>query len=384
MTSIHDVKPREVVGRETILRFNMQHQAAAYAALEVLESGDVDRIYCDYHDDFVARRQSSAGIIYHFYQVKTKGKANHLWSLREVFALKKSGQKADKGSLQAIQKSFAGRLLLHGLIFKTACREVTLLTNVHFNDEVLSAVKELQSGKPTSKMICFLIEKLGEIFETELGEDAAIEIAKKLSLLPNVKYIGDPENTFAVEAREAIFRYSEVDLTREEAAKIASGLLALVQKKSMTSLEGITQDKLDDSVGIGLQDLLSILSVTPQTYQALIAGVDPKPLRTASFLQRRLSSLGAEESMVEYATQAKVNWDIWLRNARHTYPESQLNFLLQTIAEIRTKWMRSCGEFDVLNQAITGTMSSAQSISALTVDLLFGGVMADWVRKESA
>jgi len=152
----------------------------------------------------------------------------------------------------------------------------------------------------------------------------------------------------------------------------------------MTSLKGITQDKLDDSVGIGLQDLLSILSVTPQTYRALVAGADPKPLRTASFLQRRLSSLGAEESMVEYATQAKVNWDIWLRNARHTYPESQLNFLLQTIAEIRTKWMRSCGEFDVLNQAITGTMSSAQSISALTVDLLFGGVMADWVRKESA
>jgi len=386
MTSIHDVEPREVVGRETMLRFHMQHQAAAYAALEVLESGDVDRIYCDYHDDFVARRQSSTGIIYHFYQVKTKGKANHLWSLRQVFALKKSGQKADKGSLQAIQNSFAGKLLLHALTFKTACREVTLLTNVHFNDEVLSAVKELQSGKPTSKTICFLIEKLGDIFETELGEDAAIEIAKKLSLLPNVKYIGDPEKTFAAAAREAIFRYSEVDLTREEAAKIASGLLALVQKKSMTSLEGITQDKLDDSVGIGLQDLLSILSVTPQTYRALVAGEDPRPLRTASFLQRRLSSLGAQESMVEFATQAKVDWDIWLRNARHTYPESQLNFLLQTIAEIRTKWMRSGGEFIVLNQAITDTMSRAsdQSIQALTSDLLFGGVMADWVRKESA
>ena len=94
MTSIHDVEPREVVGRETMLRFNMQHQAAAYAALEVLESRDVDRVYCDYHDDFVVRRQSSAGTSYHFYQVKTKGKANHLWSLREVFALKKSDRKS--------------------------------------------------------------------------------------------------------------------------------------------------------------------------------------------------------------------------------------------------------------------------------------------------
>ena len=386
MTSLHNVAPREVVGRETTLRFNMQHQAAAYAALEVLESGDVDRVYCDYHDDFVVRRQSSAGINYHFYQVKTKDKANHLWSLCEVFALKKSGQKADKDSLQAVRNSFAGKLLLHALTFKTACREVTLLTNVHFSDDVLNAVQELQSGKPTSKKICFLIKQMGNIFEAELGKDAAIEIARKLSLLPNVKYIGESEKTFAAEAREAIFRYSEVDLTREEAAKIASGLLALVQKKSMTSIKGMTPDKLDDSVGIGLQDLLSILSVTPQTYRALVAGADPKPLRTASFLQRRLSDLDAAEGMIEFATRAKVEWDIWLRNARHTYPESELNFLLQTITDIRTQWMRSSGEWSVLNQAIIKSMAgpSAQNIQTLTRDLVFGGVMADWVRKESA
>lgn len=386
MTSIHDVAPREVIGRETTLRFNMQHQAAAYAALEVLESREIDRVYCDYHDDFVVRRQSSAGTNYHFYQVKTKGKANHLWSLREVFALKKSGQTADKESLLAVQNSFAGKLLLHALTFKNACREVTLLTNVHFSDEVINAVKELQSGKPTSKTICFLIERLGDIFEVELGREAAIEIAKKLSLLANVKYIGDADSTFAAAAREAIFQYSEVDLTREEAAKIASGLLALVQKKSMTSISGVTPDKLDDSVGIGLHDLLSILSVTPETYRALVDGADPKPLRTASFLQRRLSSLGAHESMIEYATQAKVDWDIWLRSARHIHPESLLNFLLQRISEIRVKWMRSGGEFSVLNESISHAIPSAsfQSIQSLTPDLLFGGVMADWVRKESA
>ena len=369
-----------------MLRFNMQHQAAAYAALEVLESGDVDRVYCDYHDDFVVRRQSPAGTNYHFYQVKTKGKANHLWSLSEVFALKKSGQNGDRDSLQAVQNSFAGKLLLHALTFKTACREVTLLTNVHFSDDVVNAVQELQSGKPTSKTICFLIERMGDIFEAELGKDAAIKIARKLSLLPNVKYIGESEKIFAAETREAIFQYSEVDLTHEEAAQIASGLLALVQKKSMTSIKAMTPDKLDDSVGIGLQDLLSILSVTPQTYRALVTGADPKPLRTASFLQRRLSALDAEEDMIEFATRAKVDWDIWLRNARHTYPESELNFLLQTITDIRTQWMRSSGEWSVLDQAITKSMAgtSAQNIQALTRDLLFGGVMADWVRKESA
>jgi hypothetical protein len=385
-SSIHDTAPREIVGRDTTLRFSMQHQAAAFAALEVLESGDVDRVYCDYHDDFVVRRRASKGETFHFYQVKTKAKPNYQWTLREVFALKKSGQKSDKESLKAIQSSFAGKLLLHALTFKTACREVTLLTNVHFNDDVQTAVDELRSGKPASKPLCILIEKLGEIFEVELGKKAALEIASKLTLLPNVKYIGDPEKNFAIEAREAIFQYSEVDLSHEEAAKIASSLLALVQKKSMKSISGLTLTQLDDTVGIGLHDLLSILSVSPQSYRALIAGEDPKPLRTASFIQRRLSALGATDGMIEYASQAKVDWDIWLRTQRHTYLEMHLNFLLQTITEIRRKWMRSGGNFDVLNQSIADAMGTAsvKNIQPLTQELVFGGVMADWVRNESA
>jgi hypothetical protein len=385
-SSIHDKAPRETVGRDTTLRFGMQHQAAAFAALEVLDSGDVDRVYCDYHDDFVVRRRASEGETYHFYQVKTKAKPNHQWSLREVFALKKSGQKTDNESLKAIQNSFAGKLLLHALTFKTMCRKVTLLTNVHFDDDVQAAVNELRTGKPASKAICLLIEKLGEIFEVELGKEAALEIASKFTLLPNVNYIGDPEKNFAVEAREAIFQYSEVDLSREEAAKIASGLLALVQKKSMKSISGLTPTQLDDTVGIGLHDLLSILSVSPQSYRALIAGEDPKPLRTASFIQRRLSALGAIDSMIEYASQTKVDWDIWLRTQRHIYPEMHLNFLFQTITEIRSKWMRSGGDFSVLNTSIADAMAGARvkNIQPLTLDLVFGGVMADWVRSESA
>jgi hypothetical protein len=271
------------------------------------------------------------------------------------------------------------------LTFKTACHEVTLLTNVHFSDDVQDAVAELKSGKPTSKAICFLIDKLGEIFEAELRHEAPIEIAKKLTLLANVKYIGDQEKNFAVEAREAIFKYSEVDLSHEQAAKIAAGLVSLVQKRSMTSIKGLSPAQLDDIAGIGLQDLLSILSISPQIYNALIAGEDPKPLRTASFLQRRLSVAGANESMIEYAAQKKVDWDFWLRNSRHIYPEMDLNFLLQKISEIRRKWMRSGGEFSTLNTAIGDSMSSpaVQKIPSLTSELLLGAVMADWTRKES-
>lgn len=53
MDIIRDKVPREVVGRNTISRFRMQFQAAAYAALEILSGKEVDRVYCDYHDGFV-------------------------------------------------------------------------------------------------------------------------------------------------------------------------------------------------------------------------------------------------------------------------------------------------------------------------------------------
>lgn len=386
MPTIHEVKPREVSGRDTILRFTMQHQAAAYAALEVLDGGEIDKIYCDYHDDFVVRRQSSGAAIYHFYQVKTKEKANYQWSFREVFALKKSGQKSDGESLKAVQNSFAGKLLLHALTFKSACREVTLLTNVHFSDEVEIAVKEIKSGIPTSKAICFLIENLGDIFEVELGREAAIEIAQKLSLQANVSYIGDQQKKFALEAREAIFKYSEIDLSHGEASEIAAGLVGLVQKKSIASLQGLNPSQLDDAVGVGLNDLLSILSISPKTYGALVAGEDPKALRTASFIQRRLSGVGASDAIIEYASQKKVDWDIWLRTARHTYPEMDINFLLEKISEIRSKWLRSGGDFSDLREEIVSYMSSpaVQSIPQLNNELLLGGIMADWVRKESA
>lgn len=48
MESIHDKAPRETEGRSTVVRFRMQFQAAAYAALEIPSGKEVDRVYCDF------------------------------------------------------------------------------------------------------------------------------------------------------------------------------------------------------------------------------------------------------------------------------------------------------------------------------------------------
>lgn len=114
---IHEKAPRETVGRETTNRFRMQFQAAAFAALEILSGKGVDRVYCDYHDDFVVRQNIDGVTEYHFFQVKTKGRANQQWNVDEVFSLKKRGKLDTEEKLAAIRDSIAGKLFVHTIEF---------------------------------------------------------------------------------------------------------------------------------------------------------------------------------------------------------------------------------------------------------------------------
>lgn len=153
MDSIHDKVPRETNGRDTALRFRMQFQAAAYATLEILSGKEVDRVYCDYHDDFVVRRNVGGSIEYHFFQVKTKNKINQQWKVDEVFSLKKTGNLDTEEKLKAIRDSIAGKLFIHTIVFGEQCREVTILSNVHFHDDVYEVVDHLKTGTSNRKHI---------------------------------------------------------------------------------------------------------------------------------------------------------------------------------------------------------------------------------------
>jgi hypothetical protein len=383
--SLGESKPREVVGRDTTLRFAMQHQAAAFAALQILEAGDIKNVYCDFHDDFVVGKLAGGATVYHFFQVKTKTRAKHRWTLAEVFALKKRGQNDDPDSLKAVRESIAGNLLKHSIEFEDACVEVTLLTNVHFEDDVEAAVEQLRSGKPSTKQIEFLIAKFGNIFDSALSDAKILEVVKKFSLLPNVPYIGEDATVFASAAREAIHRYSEIDLTRAEATEIAAGLVALVAKKSMSNLSGLTSNELEQEVGVGINDLLAILSISPEAYQALLRGDDPKALRNASFIQRRLTSAGASDEMVEFASIQKVQWDIWTRTNRHTFLEFDFLFLLQRIDQLCAQWLSSGAQVSSLQSIVTNALAEPEmaKFKSLQKEIFFGGVMAALVKRET-
>lgn len=385
MDIIHEKVPRETVGRDTMVRFRMQFQAAAFAALEILSGKEVDRIYCDYQDDFVVRRTVAGVVEYHFFQVKTKGKANQQWDIDEVFALKKKGELDTTEKLEAIRRSIAGKLFVHTVEFGDQCREVTVLSNVHFKDEVHNLVTDLAAGTSSKKYTRQLIEKFAAIVSPDqpLSPEQLEAARKKLTLLPGVQYIGETLEAFGIAAHNAIWKHSEVELHRHEIEQIARNLVTLVEEKSCAPINGLSKADIDLATGIGLEDLLQVLSISTQVYQTLLQGGDPTAIKTASILQRKLKEAGTPDAMIEAASRLKVSWDVWMRNARHTYPDFTLNMLLEEIDKKCKAWLLGGGVLADLEKCIRELLECplGKQFPVLDIDLLFGAFCASIVRR---
>lgn len=385
MGSIHDTPPRETAGRETVLRFRMQFQAAAYAALEILSGSEVDRVYCDYHDDFVVRRSSPAGLNYHFFQVKTKDRLNKQWTLLEIFALRKRGSIGSGEKLEEVRDSIAGKLFAHTITFGDQCRAVTILSNVHFDDAVLNAITDLQAGGSEEKQVAELIERFGEIFAPghDLTPEALTSARAKLGVAPAVDHIGESLDRFTSAARNAIWTHSEIDLRPQEVDEIARSLVDLVMSKSCSRISGLSKQHLEQATSVGLKDLLEVLSISTPVYETLRSGEDPKAIKSASILQRQLKQAGATDSMVETASRLKVEWDIWLRTSRHVYTEMALESLLQEVETTCSNWLLAGGRLADLRKLLSALFGQQwmAEFKTLSEDLLFGAVLAAMVRR---
>jgi hypothetical protein len=385
--SLAESKPTEQVGRDTLSRYDMQFQAAAFAALEILEGKEVTCVYCDFHEDFVVRREKNGQVSYHFHQVKTKGKLNHQWNLLEIFSLKKKGNKWGDEELKKLQSSFAAKLVSHAFIFADACGSLTLVSNVHFADEVIDFIKACASSNTKQKIAGDYILRANSIFEHNppLSQEEIQKIFSKLVLQPAVGHIGADRESFINSARTAIIKYSEIDLTYYEIKELAKDLLELVYRKSRGPLKNVNEEEILARTSISRDDMLRVLSISPEAYQALLDGHDPNTIRTASILQRVLSKAKANPKMIEYASGSKVEWDMWFRNARHVYKPFDLEFLLQKIDDICSHWRRSGGSITDLRSDIASSFAdpAIKTFADLTPELLLGAILASLVRSYS-
>jgi hypothetical protein len=379
---LHEVKPRENVGRETIARYQAQFRGAAFECLSLLEDETLDRVYCDYQDDFVSRLNVDGNYIYNFFQVKTKGKLNYQWSVNDVVGIRKGAKTCEPAK---ITDSYVGKLLIHTIRFENSCGSVIFLTNVHLNDD-LEGLRDAIEGDSDNNYYKLLLQNFNDALtpESPIEDKNIIERIKKLQLKSNISYLNPYDDKFFTEARETIYQYSEIDLQRSECEEILNSLIFLVERKSFAKLlEEIAEEDLDDIAGVSLAEMLDILSISKAAYQSLRDGGDSQAIKSASIIHRLMSKAGASERMIEFVSDCKVRWDIWFRDKRHTIPEFDLNFILEEIENNAAEWAKFGENLTVLRGRIDKVLSDLddEDLSAnLDRELLLGAVFSFLVR----
>ncbi|EHK2889915.1 hypothetical protein J7G16_004852, partial [Vibrio parahaemolyticus] len=141
-------------------------------------------------------------------------------------------------------------------------------------------------------------------------------------------------NNYEAIVRQAIYDYSEVDLSYTDNQEIIKKLLELVTKKSSGKIENWTLDSIEEQSGISIDDLLSILSISRDAYLCLKGGGDSSAIKNISIIQRFLKDAGADDSIVEYCSKCKLDWDLWRRNNRHNIFELDLNYVTKKVSEL--------------------------------------------------
>lgn len=385
-------KPREQSGRDSFSRYRAQVRSAAMASLSILEGLDVDRVYCDLHDDFVIRKKDGGGFSYIFYQVKTKGKQNHNWSLNEVFGLKSTIKNQSKQDTAKIKGSFVGKLLLHTVVFDDYCNAVVFQTNIHNSDDVDVLLADVENGVFSNKFSEVLVDRFNQCFPGELKTKLTIdEIKARLSKLrfeTDVQYLKDGDDNFEPLARDKIYEYSEVDLEYNECKEILIKLLDLVERKSSGVIAELTSETIEKYAGISIDDLLSILSISKDAYNNLLEGGDSKAVKSASIIQRTLLESGAGIEEVEYCSRCKTEWDLWLRKNRHVIPEFELNTIVSHITQLLCKSFKvgnsvTLSELSNPIKALVATLDKNDLLYDLNLDLVLGGIFAELVKGKS-
>lgn len=382
---LHEVATREQSGRDTINRFRAQFRAATIESLALLENKEIERIYCDFHEDYVVKYVTASKTQYRFVQVKTKSQLNYRYTILEVFGLKKRPKKNPKHELP---NSFAGKLLLHIENFGDSCQSIEIRTNVNFDDEVESIIAEIEQKGSIGDHTSTLITETQKLILSLDGKNQqdVIEFLSRLKIEPRHSILDEDDELFVSLASNKIFRYSEINLTPDEVKKIIIQLLSRIEEKSSGVLSSNIQEKdLDSFASICIDDVLNTLSITKSTYEMLRAGGDEKALKSASILQKMLLRSGFSATTVDTFAGYKCQWENWHRVHRHELPDFLMTVATEMIIECARKlaWgTTKMADLTIEVRTLNAALMAQLCRDDITLELTFGAVLSELVRGE--
>jgi hypothetical protein len=327
------VEPRERAGAQTGRKYEYQYERTARAALDLLtDTAKHVCIYCDWHDDYVIETGNPL-TRYMFHQVKGRTSSQGPWDFREFFGVSLKEGKPSRKPAAANLKAIVPRMLLHYANFGDNCAGLAFVTNAGL-DPALSEFLETVARSadvdalPPQARIAFDHVARAYAANAPLAMSAADLFAWIRGLTVHTDQ-GQIESADAalLEIADVVFNYSEIELGQRQAKQIAREIVSQVRGKvaHCTTIVPTSDEQLRCDKGIVVSELLSVLSLSAQAYEALKAGAGSDTVKTLSRLQRFCEKHGMQKFIVAIS-QFKARWDVWRTIERHNV--SGTDFLL--------------------------------------------------------
>lgn len=334
-TRLGQVEPRERAGAQTGRKYEYQYERTARAALDLLT--DTARhvcVYCDWHDDFVIET-GDPPTRYLFHQVKGRTSSQGPWTFSELFGVSMKKAKApSKKPATVSEKAVVPRMLLHYANFGDNCAGLAFVTNAGLDPalseflETTARSTDVDALPPEARIAFDHVARAYAATNPPLAVSATALFAwiRGLRVHTDEGHI-ESADAALLEIADVVFNYSEIELGQRQAKQIAREIVSQVRGKvsHRTTIVPTSDDQLRRDKGIVVNELLSVLSLSAQAYEALKAGAGSDTVKTLSRLQRFCEKHGMQKFIVSIS-QFKASWDVWRTIERHNV--SGADFLL--------------------------------------------------------
>jgi hypothetical protein len=325
MTRLGDIEPRERAGAKTGRRYDYQYERAARRVLDLLDHQEKHVcVYCDWHDDFVVER-GDPPTQYVFHQVKGRKSGLGPWKFTEFFGLVKRDARPLPASAKFKKDGIVPVMLLHYRNFPLTCQGLAFVTNTGLEPQLedfmnaLKVANTLADLGPDDRTAFDFIALAYLAGNKPLAPNAAVlfDRLRAIVVWPDEPHLDDA-NVAITELVDLIEQYSEINLIYAQSKNIAKDVIERVREKAHfdKTIIPATDERLRQEKGIVVTELLSVLSLSTDGYEALRGGRAPVDIKTLSRLQRYCEKNERKELTTAVCT-AKAEWDAWRHVERH-------------------------------------------------------------------
>lgn len=326
MVRLGEVEPRERAGAGTAQRYEFQYQRTARATLALLDdASDHVCVYCDWHDDYVIE-VGAPPTRYVFHQVKGRSSARRPWTFSEFFGVREKKGANPAARPPAVSKSGLFPLMLHHHHnFGDSCAGLAFVTNAGIDPALSGFIRDVAAADDIAALrqstrfpfdhLAFAYASADPPLVTSPME--LFDWLGSLTLYPDQGKLDD-ENAALLELGDIVEQFSEINLLQSESKQIARQIVGRVRTKASHSTTKIPADdnQLRGEKGIVVSELLTVLSLSAEGYEALKSGESRETVKTLSRLHRYCRNNGLDDYVVQVCG-FKAAWDVWRTTERH-------------------------------------------------------------------